>query len=241
MGIDTKQAIRETIGQISGSRGVPTTYRRREVPPLIAESKITPPEEKIETRLLPAPVIIPDRKKREPINLPAIPPQAPTFGEVSTGGGGVTVEQQLQGVQRGTLRPEFIIPSDEIFEPTRSEQLQSQIDLAKFDFVKPYSIGGLNDDKRNPMTKMNDMEDYIRYLGWREITDRIERGALGYLNRYKRAYDMLPRQQLMRSQEAEFTQVGPFAEYESPYNKFSQAIDLSNEAVNNSVLYGIVP
>jgi hypothetical protein len=88
---------------------------------------------------------------------------------------------------------------------------------------------------------MNDMEDYIRYLGWREITDRIERGALGYLNRNKRAYDMLPRQQLMRSQEGEFTQVGPFAEYESPYNKFSQAIDLSNEAVNNSVLYGIVP
>jgi len=169
-------------------------------------------------------------------------PEPPNVEETTaTEQGPVTMQQKLQGVQRGTLRPEFIIPSAEIFEPTPSQQRQSEIDFAKFDFVKPYSIGGLNDDQTNPLSKKNELEEYIRFLGWQQITTMAEQKAKQYMERKARMRASIPRTGFPEDREKAPYRVNPLAQFESPYRFFSDANELSNREINDSILYGVNP
>jgi hypothetical protein len=175
----------------------------RPVPPLIEEQTIVPPQ-----------------PQQQDVNVFAS----------SSKTGTVPIEQAMVGVEKGTLRPEFIIPSAEVFEATPSRQTQSALDFAKFDYVKPYSIGGLNDDNKNPLSKRIEFEEHIRYLGWQQLTAIAEREASRYLEKQKRNEAMLPRTTYPESSNIKPYRVNPLAQYESPYRFFSDAVNIDSLA-----------
>jgi hypothetical protein len=150
--------------------------------------------------------------------------------------------------KRKQFYPRVIYPDDEILEPTARKVLQSQYNLAKFDWINPNNVGGNNENNDNPFYKMNDEEIARRYLFWKEQAQEKENEYLKQLppvisNKIKAQF---PRSFLSSSERqptrTDWLTKNPwqFPSYNSPYNDMTR-VDGTNAFINNSVLYGIVP
>ena len=150
--------------------------------------------------------------------------------------------------KRKQFYPRVIYPDDEILEPTARNVLQSQYNLAKFDWINPNNVGGNNENNDNPFYKMNDEEISRRYLFWKEQAQEKENEYLKQLppvisNKIK---EQFPRSFLSSSERqptrTDWLTKNPwqFPSYNSPYNDMTR-VDGTNAFINNSVLYGIVP
>ena len=150
--------------------------------------------------------------------------------------------------KRKQFYPRVIYPDDEILEPTARNVLQSQYNLAKFDWINPNNVGGNNENNDNPFYKMNDEEIARRYLFWKEQAQEKENEYLKQLppvisNKIKAQF---PRSFLSSSERqptrTDWLTKNPwqFPSYNSPYNDMTR-VDGTNAFINNSVLYGIVP
>lgn len=72
---------------------------------------------------------------------------------------------QQKDVARGMLRPKFIIPSADIFQPSNQELAADALEFAMFDFVEPGSEGAEGNNQTNILKAFQQANENIRYRG----------------------------------------------------------------------------
>jgi hypothetical protein len=150
------------------------------------------------------------------------------------------INKQQSSKKAPQWRPKMIAPTSEILEPTKLQAINDEMMFTAFDYVPEGGEGGNGNEKTNVLMAQQEIENELRFLGWRQ---QLLRRELMYR---KQVYNprTLPLMEFDNMDPSQYEALGidpaqPLG-YQSPYKLFTD-VDGLNTQIKRSELFGRVP